>query len=59
MGKSTFCGYVLGYRHDYTGAILFGGDDVRGYKPADRGDVRMRHVSLLFQELRLFPELTA
>lgn len=59
MGKSTFCGYVLGYRHDYTGTILFGDDDVRGYKPADRGDVRMRHVSLLFQELRLFPELTA
>ena len=53
MGKSTFCSY------DYTGTILFGDDDVRGYKTADWVDVRMRHVSLLFQELRLFPELTA
>ena len=59
MGKSTFCSYVLGYRHDYTGTILFGDDDVRGNKTADWVDVRMRHVSLLFQELRLFPELTA
>lgn len=59
MGKSTFCSYVLGYRHDYTGTILFGDDDVRSYKTADWVDVRMRHVSLLFQELRLFPELTA
>ena len=58
-GKSTFCSYVLGYRHDYTGTIFFGDDDVRGYKTADWVDVRMRRVSLLFQELRLFPELTA
>ena len=58
-GKSTLCSYILGYRHDYTGTILFGDDDVRGYKTADWVDVRMRHVSLLFQELRLFPELTA
>ena len=59
MGKSTFCSYLLGYRHDYTGSIMFGDDDVRGYKTADWVRVRMRHVSLLFQELRLFPELTA
>ena len=32
---------------------------MRGYKTADWVDVRMRRVSLLFQELRLFPELTA
>ncbi|EFC76665.1 hypothetical protein HMPREF0649_00572 [Segatella buccae D17] len=23
MGKSTFCSYVIGYRHDYTGRISF------------------------------------
>lgn len=59
MGKSTFCSYVVGYRHDYTGKVLFDNDDTKLYKVADWTDIRTRHVSHLFQELRLFPELTA
>ncbi|MBR1546525.1 MAG: ATP-binding cassette domain-containing protein [Prevotella sp.] len=58
-GKSTFCSYLLGYRHDYTGTILFDADDVRRYTISQWVDVRQRHISLLFQEMRLFPELTA
>lgn len=58
-GKSTFCSYILGYRHDYTGTILFDSTDVKGYKVRDWVDVRRVHISHLFQELRLFPELTA
>lgn len=58
-GKSTFCSYVVGYRHDYTGHVLFDGVDTRSLKVADWVDVRRHHVSHLFQELRLFPELTA
>lgn len=58
-GKSTFCSYVLGYRHDYTGEIFFDDRNVRSNKISDWVDVRCRKVSLLFQELRLFPELTA
>ena len=27
-GKSTFCSYVLGYRSDYEGRILFDTEDV-------------------------------
>ncbi len=58
-GKSTFCSYILGYRYDYTGIIRFDNDDIRSFAPSAWVDVRRRHVSHLFQELRLFPELTA
>lgn len=58
-GKSTFCSYILGYRHDYSGNILFDDCSVSGYKVSDWVNVRRVHISHLFQELRLFPELTA
>lgn len=58
-GKSTLCSYVSGYRHDYRGQLCFDGRDVSGYGVADWVETRRRHVSYLFQELRLFPELTA
>ncbi len=58
-GKSTLCSYIIGYRNDYTGQILFDGQDTRRYDISQWVDVRQRHISHLFQELRLFPELTA
>ncbi len=58
-GKSTFCSYVVGYRHDYTGLVSFDDRDAKSLKTADWVDMRIRHISHLFQELRLFPELTA
>lgn len=58
-GKSTFCSYILGYRHDFTGDILFDGTSVSELSVSRWVDVRRQHISHLFQELRLFPELTA
>ena len=58
-GKSTFCSYISGYRHDYAGHILFDETDISTYKMCDWANFRRRHISHLFQELRLFPELTA
>ena len=58
-GKSSLCSYIIGYRKDYSGNICFDGKDIRGYKVSDWTSVRKRTLSLLFQELRLFPELTA
>lgn len=58
-GKSTFCSYILGYRHDYSGRVLFDDTDTQTYSVRRWVDVRMRHIAFLFQELRLFPELTA
>lgn len=59
MGKSTFCSYVIGYRNDYTGKVLFDDTDTKAYGVSEWVDIRKLHISHLFQELRLFPELTA
>lgn len=58
-GKSTFCSYILGYRHDYAGQILFDDEDSKALKVSDWVQLRQRSIAFLFQELRLFPELTA
>jgi len=58
-GKSTFCSYVIGYRHDYSGTVTFDGKDTHLYNVPDWVELRKTHISHLFQELRLFPELTA
>lgn len=59
MGKSTFCSYVVGYRNDYTGSIYMDDCDTRTFGIAKWTEMRKSHISHLFQELRLFPELTA
>lgn len=59
QGKSTFCSYVVGYRHDYSGKIMFDTTDIATLSVSQWVGMRQRHVSHLFQELRLFPELTA
>ena len=58
-GKSSLCSFVYGYRNDYQGTILFDSTDVRTFSVSHWTEIRRRHLSLLWQELRLFPELTA
>ena len=58
-GKSSLCSYIIGYRKDYLGNILFDGKDIRQYRVSDWTFIRQHTLSLLFQELRLFPELSA
>ena len=58
-GKSTFCSYILGYRHDYSGEVRFDDRVSRVFKVKEWVEIRLRHIAFLFQELRLFPELTA
>ena len=58
-GKSTFCSYVVGFRRDYKGSVLFDERNVASFSKSDWVDMRLYHISHLFQELRLFPELTA
>jgi len=58
-GKSSLCSYIIGYRKDYLGNIYFDGKDIRQHSVSDWTNIRKQTLSLLFQELRLFPELTA
>ena len=58
-GKSSLCSYIYGYRKDYQGIISFDGENIRNYTVARWVELRKRSLSMLFQELRLFPELTS
>ncbi|MCM1451208.1 MAG: ATP-binding cassette domain-containing protein [Clostridium sp.] len=58
-GKSSMCSYIYGNRSDYQGEILFDGRNIRTFSMKDWCDVRCAGISILPQELRLFPELTA
>ena len=58
-GKSSLCSFIYGYRNDYLGDILFDDEHARQLRVAQWVDIRKRHIALLWQELRLFPELTA
>ena len=53
------CSYILGYRNDYYGQIMFDETDISQLRISDWVSIRKNSISHLFQELRLFPELTA
>jgi ABC-type lipoprotein export system ATPase subunit len=58
-GKSSLCSYIYGYRNDYEGIIAFDGNNIRNLSVKQWVDIRKRSLSMLFQDLRLFTELTA
>ena len=58
-GKSSLCSYIYGYRNDYQGIICFDDNNIRSLSVKDWVDIRKRSLSMLFQDLRLFTELTA
>ena len=58
-GKSSLCSFIYGYRQDYQGIITFDGQNIRNLKTRDWTRLRRNNLSLMWQELRLFPELTA
>lgn len=58
-GKSSFCGFLYGSRRDYAGTIRFDSEDVRTFGVERWSELRRRSLAMLFQGLRLFPELSA
>ena len=58
-GKSSLCSYIYGYRNDYQGTFNFDKENIRNLSVSKWVDVRKHSLSMLFQELRLFSELTA
>jgi ABC-type lipoprotein export system ATPase subunit len=58
-GKSSLCSYLYGQRGDYRGEISFDGEDVKRYGINHWCNIRQHNISILFQDLRLFGELTA
>ena len=58
-GKSSLCSYVYGYRNDYQGIICFDDNNIRNLDVKQWVELRKKSLSMLFQDLRLFTELTA
>lgn len=58
-GKSSLCSFIYGYRKDYEGKISFDDADIKSLTNAGWTEIRQKHIGIMFQELRLFPELTA
>ena len=58
-GKSSLCSYLIGYRNDYSGTMCFDERDIRSLRTSEWTALRQHSISHVFQELRLFPELTA
>lgn len=58
-GKSSLCAFLYGCRQDYRGKILFDGTDIRCRKEKEWSKARNCSLSMLFQDLRLFQDLSA
>jgi ABC-type lipoprotein export system ATPase subunit len=57
-GKTSFMHFVYGLRKDYSGSISFDGSDISQYSQEDLAGSRKNKLSMVFQDLRLFPEQT-
>lgn len=58
-GKSSLCSYIYGYRNDYQGIINFDDTNIKAYTVERWVNLRKHSLSMLFQDLRIFSELTA
>lgn len=57
-GKSTFTLTALGLRTDYDGEVLYNDQDVKQFSPDQWTEIRTKVISVVFQDLQLFPKLT-
>ena len=58
-GKTTLVHMLYGMREDYEGSILWNGQPIKKQNTVQRAAARATDISVIFQDLRLFPELTA
>jgi ABC-type lipoprotein export system ATPase subunit len=58
-GKTTLLNMLYKTREDYEGNIWWGNDNIRKVGGQDLANYRQQQVSVIFQDLRLFSELTA
>jgi putative ABC transport system ATP-binding protein len=59
MGKSTLLHLIYGLRKDFSGKVLINGQDTRDIPHQNWENVRKTSISMVFQDLRLFPHLSA
>lgn len=57
-GKSSFVGFLYGTRKNYRGTIHFEDKNTRTLDSYQWAEYRQKKISVVFQDLRLFPDLT-
>lgn len=57
-GKSTFVNTIYGLRKDYSGELLIDGKNISTFSLDEWIELRKEKLSIIFQDLQLFPELT-
>lgn len=57
-GKTTFTHLLAGLRKDYDGKVLLNGKNLQNFSENDWIQLKRKEFSFIFQDLRLFPELT-
>ena len=58
-GKPYFIHFLYGLRNDYSGDILFENKNIKDFSAEDFATIRSKSCSIIFQDLRLFPDHTA
>ena len=57
-GKTSFTHFVYGTRKNYSGTVAYGARDIKEFSFEDFAIARKDQISIVFQDLRLFPEQT-
>lgn len=57
-GKSSLMHFLYGLRNEYNGTILYDAAPVKNFGIEDFARYRKDHISIVLQDLRLFPEQT-
>lgn len=57
-GKTSLIHFIYGLRNDYNGNIFFQNNNIRLNKNEDVASFRSNNISVVFQDLRLFPDQT-
>jgi len=57
-GKTSLIHFVYGIRTDYSGTISYNDSNIKQFSFENFASWRKDHISIVFQDLRLFPEQT-
>ena len=58
IGKSSLLHFIGGFRTDYEGAITIDGRNIRTFSADEKSALYRMELAYMFQDLRLFPNLT-
>lgn len=58
-GKTSLMHFIYGMRKDYNGIISYNDKSIGNFDMEDFSSYRQKNISIVFQDMRLFPTLTA